>query len=85
MPLSWPHSPKGGCLYPQHQALITHSTAAPTVSYLPLCLHSVPEDRSTLLQAELPLVPALANQPASHPQHPKTMSHFPPQKSPVPG
>lgn len=60
MPLPWPHSPKEGCLHPQHQVLVTHSTAVPTVSYLPLCLRSVPEDRSTLHQAGLPLVPALA-------------------------
>lgn len=76
-------SPKGGCLHPLHQALITHSTAVPAVSYLPLCIRSVPEDRSTLLQAELSLAPAFAKQPVSHPSVPKKVvsSCPPPQKT----
>lgn len=83
MPLPWPHSSKGGSLHPQHQVLITPNTAVPTVSYLPLCLHSVPEDRSTLLQAKLSLVPVLANQPVSHPPAPQKVVPPcpPPQKT----
>lgn len=78
MPLPWPHSLKGDCLHPQHQVLITHSTAAPTVSIVS------PLSARGQIQAELSLVPALANQPVPLPQHPKRMYHpVPHPKNPL--
>lgn len=85
MPLPWPHSPKGGCLLPQHQVLITHSTAVPTVSYLPLCLHSVPEGRSTL---SCPWSQSLPTSQYPIPQHFKRLCHpvpHPKNQAVVPG
>lgn len=75
MPLHWPHSPKGAVAIPStksspHTAQL--SLQCPTCH----CLHSVPEDRSTLLQAELALLQDLV--PSSQypiPQHPKRMCH----------
>lgn len=67
MLLPWLHFPGEAACTPQNPVHVTHRMSGPAVSYLPLHLCWVQEDRPTLPQVEPLPVPALCHQLASVP------------------